>query len=154
MKLTIITTAIAASMLLFSCNNATNENSRKATETTTQKTHDHDHESEAIVLNNGQKWKVDENMMIHIQNMKNDISKLNTEDEKSYAELAKKLGKNIELLTSDCTMEGQAHDELHKWLLPFIDLSEAFSASKAKEEYAIELAKIKTSFETFNTYFE
>lgn len=153
MKLTIISTALVASMLLFSCNNATKENTKK-TETTTQEEHHHDHESEEIVLNNGAKWKVDENMMIHIQNMKNDISKLNTEDEKSYAELAKKLGKNIELLTSDCTMEGQAHDELHKWLLPFIDLSEAFSASKTKEEYAIELTKIKTSFETFNTYFE
>ena len=57
------------SLLLFSCNTKSKE--EKATEI---KTEEHQHsESETIQLNNGEKWKVDDNMMLHIRNMEKDI---------------------------------------------------------------------------------
>lgn len=153
MKLSHLTyAAIISSFIFVSCNNAPKENKTDSTEITTAE-HEHDSD-EAIVLNNGAKWKVDENMMVHIQNMENDINGFEAKSTDDYAALAKKIESNINLLTSDCTMEGQAHDELHKWLLPFIDLSDAFSDSKTEEEYASNFQKIKTSFTTFKTYFE
>lgn len=86
--------------------------------------------------------------------MENDVNTLKAKSAADYSLLAKNLESNIELLTSNCTMKGQAHDELHKWLLPFIDLSDAFSASKTEQEYAGNFQRIKTSFTTFNTYFQ
>ena len=51
-------------------------------------------------------------------------------------------------------MEGQAHDELHKWLLPFIDLVKEFSESKSEQEFTTHCEKIKTTFIEFNKYFQ
>lgn len=149
----IITTILLSSMLLFACNNSANEN-KKSESASHKDAHHHDEDNAVIVLNNGEKWKVDDNMMIHIRAMENDINEFNTQSEESYKELSKKLDKNIDLLTSNCTMEGQAHDELHKWLLPFIDLSENFKNSKTLQEYATHFEEIKTTFIHFNTYFK
>lgn len=144
---TTITTIIALSIFLFSCNDT------NATKHSTTQAHHHQHD-ETIALNKGKKWKVDKNMMTHIRNMENEVSIFTTESSKDYATLAKKINTNIGLLTSNCTMKGQAHDELHKWLLPFIELSEKFSASKTEKESTAIFQEIKTSFITFNTYFE
>lgn len=154
MKTTLISSIIAASLLLYTCNMPSTENSKQETETgLTQDEHDHEHESEAIALDNGKKWKVDENMMAHIRNMENDVNTFDTK-KAEYAALATKLSNNLDLLTSNCTMTGQAHDELHKWLLPFIDLSEEFGKSKNENESAAYYQNIKTTIVNFNTYFE
>ena len=131
-------------VLLFSCNTKSKE--VKIIEIKTEK-HQHS-ESEPIQLNEGRKWKVDENMMLHIRNMENDV--INFGEEKDYALLAGKLKANIELLTSNCTMKGKAHDELHKWLVPYMELVDAFY----KEKSAHQFTEIQHSFETFNQYFE
>jgi hypothetical protein len=47
-------------------------------------------------------------------------------------------------------MKGQAHDELHKWLLPYIELADDFSKDRSVEQFA----EIQHSFTTFNQYFE
>jgi len=51
-------------------------------------------------------------------------------------------------------MEGQAHDELHKWLLPFIELSEEFDVATELEEQEQIYREFKASFKIYNTYFE
>ena len=51
-------------------------------------------------------------------------------------------------------MTGQAHDELHKWLLPYIDLVAELSDAKAETEAAKQFENIQNSFITFNQYFK
>lgn len=116
------------------------------------KEHAHDN-NEDIALNNGEKWVVDTEMMQHIEKIVNDVQGFNIENS-DYAELANKIDKNLGLLTSNCTMKGQAHDELHKWLLPFIQLSKDFKNANSNDEAQKEYEKIKESFTTFNTYFK
>ncbi|MCB0401771.1 MAG: hypothetical protein KDD41_06790 [Flavobacteriales bacterium] len=112
---------------------------------------EHHHEHEAIALNNGEKWKVDDNMMLFIRNMEKATMGFEGTD---YAALAVEIDENIRSLTSNCTMEGQAHDELHKWLVPFIGLSEAFDVAEEEAEQERIYMEIKAAFEEFNTYFE
>ncbi len=115
------------------------------------KTEEHQHsESETIQLNNGEKWKVDDNMMLHIRNMEKDVVHFDQEKSTNYSLLAEKLKTNIDILTSNCTMKGQAHDELHKWLVPYIELVDSFS----KEKSANQFTEIQNSFKTFNQYFQ
>lgn len=141
------------STLMFSCQNEIKD--AKVEEVTTQEEHHHhDHESEAIQMDNGKKWKVNDDMMVHIQNMEKDVNSFESKSGADYASLAKKVETNIELLTSSCTMEGQAHEELHKWLLPFIELSNGLTKSKSEQESAEYFQKIKDSMSTFHTYFE
>ena len=47
-------------------------------------------------------------------------------------------------------MKGEAHDELHKWLVPYIELVDAFS----KEKSANQFIEIQHYFKTFNQYFQ
>ena len=144
LKIKIILLATAG-LFLFSCNTKSKE------EKTTQiKTEEHQHsDNEAIHLNDGEKWKVDDNMMEHIRNMENDIVAFTNKSDKNYTQLASKLKANLDLLTSNCTMKGQAHDELHKWLVPYIDLVDSLEKENTDEQFKA----IQHSFETFNQYF-
>lgn len=141
-----ITTILLSIFFLFSCKDKINKNT---TETTETEIHEHSAD-ESIQFNDGKKWKVDDNMLVHIRDMENEIASFEKEKPENYQTLAVDLKKNLDLLTSNCTMKGQAHDELHKWLLPFIDLIDEFSKDKSAEQFA----EIQHAFTTFNTYFE
>ncbi len=47
-------------------------------------------------------------------------------------------------------MAGKAHDELHTWLDPYIELVDSFS----KEKSANQFTEIQNSFKIFNQYFQ
>ena len=150
----LILSLAAFSLMLSSCGNSTNEKSNNQTEVAEHNEHHHDDESEAIELNNGEKWNVDTNMITHIRNMENDIISFAKVEQKDYKSLSNKLQSNIDLLTSNCTMKGKAHDELHKWLLPYIDMVKELSEAKDETEAEKQLHNIQTSFTTFNQYFQ
>ena len=149
-----ISTLVLATFFLFSCTDKVKTEAAETTETvetTGHDEHDHDHSEELTIhLNDGQKWKVDDNMMLHIRNMEKDIAAVSIDNPKEYQLLPEKLKKNLDLLTSNCTMEGQAHDELHKWLMPLIETVKDFSKDKSTEHFTA----IKNAFVTFNQYFE
>jgi hypothetical protein len=147
-------TLFAISLFLFSCGNTSNEKTKEQTETAIHEEHHQDDESEAIELNNGEKWKVDANMITHIRNMENDVNSFAKVEQKDYKSLAEKLQSNIDLLTSNCTMKGKAHDELHKWLLPYIDMVNELSETKDETEALNQFENIQTSFITFNQHFQ
>jgi uncharacterized lipoprotein NlpE involved in copper resistance len=154
MSKTLIISISAISLLLFGCGNRSNDKSNEQIETAIHEEHHHDDESEAIELNNGEKWKVDANMITTIRNMENDINSFANVEQNDFKSLAKKLQSNIDLLTSNCTMKGKAHDELHKWLLPYIDMVKELSDAKDEKEASKQFEKIQTSFTTFNQYFQ
>lgn len=151
LKMPILLSAIA--LMALSCGNNSAPKTIEKTEVVASEEHHHD-ATETIELNIGKKWKVDDNMMVYIQNIQNDVSAFDANSTKDYPKLAKEINKNIELLTSNCTMKGQAHDELHKWLVPFLGLAEAFEASKNNQEFEEHFQAIKSAFPTFHTYFE
>lgn len=141
-------------LVLFACNsNSDDTSTNKNTVPTTEEQHQHEH-SEAIELNNGEKWKVVDHMLLHIRNMEKDVAAFAKEDRTDYKKLAGKLEGNIELLTSNCTMEGRSHDELHKWLVPYMDLVTDLSNAKDEQEGKKHFHAIQESFVTFNTYFQ
>lgn len=114
----------------------------------------HGDKSEAIDFKNGEKWKVHDTMMLYMRVIERDINIFEETGSSDFAYLGRKLQANIELLTSNCTMEGKAHDERHKRLLPFIDLVYEFSKEK-DEKRSLELfSEIKGSMKTFNLYFQ
>jgi hypothetical protein len=149
----IIAITIVLSGLILGCNNSTKDKSDNMTDNTTNNEHHHN-ESEAIELNNGEKWQVDENMLFHIRNMEKDVVSFTKNKSKDYQNLADKLQINIDLLTSNCTMKGKAHDELHKWLLPYIDLVKELSETKDEPSASKQFDNIQASFNTFNQYFQ
>lgn len=107
-----------------------------------------------IELLGGKKWEVEAHMMSFIREMEAQVKEFEGTNEGSDAKLAQNLHTGIDSLTSNCIMKGQAHDELHKWLLPYIDLVGAFAASAGTAGSKDDFEAIKKSFGEFNTYFE
>ena len=147
--------------ITYGCNNPVKEENSEISNTKSlplSKESEHQHsESDSIELNNGAKWKVVSEMMAHIRNMESDInlfSETKQTELKDFTQLAARLQKNIDLLTSNCTMEGKAHDELHKWLLPYIDMVDKLNKSKNNDEALRTFEEIKASYKLFNIYFE
>ena len=142
------------SLFLFSCDDSFDDKAKKQTETVDKVRYHHDSEIQNIELDKGEKWKVTEKMLVIIRAMESDITALPKVHSKDYKLLSKKLQKNIDLLTSNCTMTGKAHNELHKWLLPYIDLVGELEAAE-NEVKAVEFFKdVEHSFHTFNKYFK
>lgn len=136
------------------CNEVVEEKEVVVEQEITTEEEEHHHDNEEIVLNNGEKWKVVDEMLAYIRNMETAVDDFENDSEKDYSALAQTIDKNIRELTSNCTMEGQAHDELHKWLVPFIGLSEEFDVATELDEQERIYQEFKVSFEAFNTYFE
>ena len=135
---------ISLTLITISCTNQTESNDNSDSPKNTYN----------IELINNEKWEVNKEMMVHIKNMESDIEAVSNQSSPNYAELGSSLGENIGLLTSSCTMTGKAHDELHKWLLPFIDLVKELNAANSKEEQQKSFETIQKSMNEFNTYFK
>jgi hypothetical protein len=109
----------------------------------------------SLELNNGQKWKVVPEMMGIIHDMEVNLETHSTNaDSLDYDGLGLKLQQGIDSLTQNCTMKGEAHDELHKWLVPYMELVEEFNAAEDELELNDLYQKLKESFIRFNTYFQ
>lgn len=148
---------IVLGVVLFSCGEATTEEKEVTQETIVAEEEHHYDENEAIVLDNGNKWVVVPEMMAFIKNIENGVVAFSKKENTTFEEhktLSILIDKNLEDLTSNCTMTGQAHDELHKWLLPFLDLASEYAESENIEDAKASFQKINQSFNEFKTYFE
>lgn len=154
MKIKFLLTSLL-SLALWGCNNSSNQtNSLPASNSMEQTQHQTNQNEYNIELENGKKWKVVDEMLTIIRNMENDVNAHAQTPDRDLKQLATKLQTNIDLLTSNCTMEGKAHDELHKWLLPYIDLVDVLAKSTNNNEAEKNFNAIKQSFVTFNQYFQ
>ena len=144
---------VGFSFLIFACQPAVNKASTSQLDSVSSKDEHHHEASEAILLNGTEKWKVDENMIVHIRNMEAEILAFDAANNSNVQALANKLAESLDLLTSNCTMKGQAHDELHKWLLPYIELVDEIKEKGNASNGDMYHQKLKDAFEQFNLYF-
>ncbi|MEZ4986407.1 MAG: hypothetical protein R2795_15440 [Saprospiraceae bacterium] len=107
-----------------------------------------------IQLNNGKKWAVNDEMKPHIEMGNSILLSYLEQDGSDYKKLAADLKTQNDQLIKSCTMKGESHDELHKWLHPHItlvsDLAEAENATTAKSL----VAQLEQSFKTYHNYFQ
>jgi len=108
-----------------------------------------------LLLNDGEKWQVVDHMMDELRQIEEIVIANNAiESAIVIDDIADSLIVHLDLLTSNCTMQGQAHDELHKWLVPFINLVNEFAKNEDEDIAKEQLKEMKKSFEVFNTYFK
>lgn len=101
-----------------------------------------------------QKWKINDEMIVHLKNMESSVLNFEGEELAEYHSLSDSLSKNIKLLLSSCTMKGKAHDALHSWLMPFFDLRDQLAESDDLE-IAIDVhQQMKLAFVDFRKKFE
>lgn len=107
-----------------------------------------------LELNQGEKWPVDPPMLNNISNMENAVGLYKSNSERDFEALATRMQQDLEELISKCTMEGKSHEELHKWLLPFMNLVAELSEVQDPEEAGRIVEEIKSALEIFHQYFK
>lgn len=98
-----------------------------------------------VELNNGERWKANAETTMGIENM---ISRMQSFSEKEnslgYHHLKDSLESDFTEIFQKCTMKGEAHNQLHNYLKPMIDLFEGLDSE--------ELEHNKKSFFTLNEH--
>lgn len=107
-----------------------------------------------LELNDGKKWVVDKPMMAHLRNLEQAVVEFDRTPGKNHALLASEIQEHLGRLVTHCTMEGKAHDELHKWLMPFLGLSADYSKAAELQVQRQKLQEIRHALRVFNEYFE
>lgn len=136
MKIFTITTILTLTLLASSCNNSANQN----------------HSTDPVIeLNNGQKWKVNEEMTPFILAGYKILNEYSGTD---FRALAKQLKSENNSLIKSCTMDGKSHDELHKWLHPHLELVDELKNAESEQKATEIIASLKKSYQAYNAYFE
>lgn len=162
----ISTILIAASLLVLGCNDQTathKENSHASQEnhhSETQKENSHTsheiHHSETakIRLNNGEKWMVNEEMKPFVIESEEILVQFMESESRDYQQLAAQLEAKNSGLIKSCTMKGESHDELHKWLHPHIDLIKELKQEEKLDKAKSLVQELNKSFKTYHQYFQ
>ncbi|MGB1038641.1 MAG: hypothetical protein ACPGYY_08345 [Bacteroidia bacterium] len=113
------------------------------------------HESNSdIELNNGKKWIVVPEMFAYITSIEDDINEFEGKTLVDHQQLSTQISTTLGKLTSNCTMTGKGHDELHKWLLPFLDMADEYKNSSSTENASKVLSEMKESYTVLHSNFE
>jgi len=142
-----------STFLLWGCNNSS-EKSATDQQEEIHVTHQQDDSSEAIELDNGEKWLVNEEMKPFVQKGAELVNAYIEENKTGFKELAGQLQEENNQLIKSCTMDGKSHDELHKWLHPHLELVKELEnesdAVKAKEI----VKQLQHSYQEYGDYFK
>jgi hypothetical protein len=149
-KITFLTITFLTSIFVVSCN----QNKKQQTDESVQ-TIEESHESEAVLeLNNGDLWLANAETTEGIQQMNQVVANFtDTENMDAYLDLKSKLETEFGTIISKCTMTGEAHDQLHNFLLPMKPLFKYLAA----EDMAIRksgLEKLTKHLSKYSTYFK
>lgn len=142
-------------LALSACGTASEKNTDSNAE---EKHQEMEHKEDAVtdnqvLLNNGERWKVNPEMIPHLQAAEKRLIAYRDNSETDYKTLAMELKSYNDQLISSCTMQGESHDQLHLWLHPHIKLVKALSEAKNVEEADSIIAELKVSYEKYHKYF-
>ena len=121
----------------------------------TKQTVEHKDESENVLkLDNGNLWSANTETTDGIKNMIAFMSSF-TEKENlmAYATLNQNLENEFGTIITKCTMKGEAHNQLHNYLIPMKSLIKGLKSSEliiCKENYK----KLNIQLETYAAYFK
>ena len=107
-----------------------------------------------INLNNGEKWSVNDEMKPHIEEGHLILRTYIESEETDYKSLAVELKGQNESLIHSCTMTGESHDELHKWLHPHMELLTQLIKEEDPAKANEVIDQIQASFENYHHYFK
>lgn len=125
---------------LFACNSAQKPEAEKTTLN--------------IELNEGEKWNVNDEMKPHILGAETILDLYISNENSDYLGLESELRALNQNLIKSCSMKGESHDELHKWLLPHMNILKALKDSKSEANAMQQIANLQNSFDLYHQYFK
>jgi len=159
MKHVILTLGVFSLGFLMSCDNSVEKETQENVEQQEhQDEHDHEHEEEMesdnVSEDNGEKWKVNEEMKPYVMQGQGFVTAYSDSGDEDYKSLAVNLAEQNDQLIASCTMGGKSHDELHKWLLPHIELTKKLQNTSHLDEANYIVSKLLESYGMYHKYFQ
>ncbi len=128
--------------------------------------HDHDHEkvepnheehSESeftLDLNDGNLWLANFETTDGIGKMVGLMDSFSDKESvEAYSNLSKDLNASLNTILKECTMEGEAHDNLHTYLFPMFGMIAGIGSTDLKT-CEVNYSELKTQLSEYNNYFE
>jgi hypothetical protein len=109
---------------------------------------------DGLDLNEGKKWKANPETTEGIHNMIAIIEDDKSSSIEDYSILAEELGEEKTNIFKQCTMKGEAHENLHAYLIPLIHLIGDLSEDSTPDEAAKTVSEIKAHTKAYDFYFE
>ncbi len=144
------------SMLILSCNNKKEDvtmDSHTEMEATMHDEHAMGDTSEAIRLNNNEKWMVNTEMKPFVMKGEQLVNTYKESKGTDYKALASKLKTQNDQLIKSCTMDGASHDELHKWLHPHLELTQKLEKETDATAADATVRELQNSYKQYHEYF-
>jgi hypothetical protein len=109
----------------------------------------------ALHLNNGKKWKANEETNASIARMF-EIAKEDIEEGRIsyYAAMGERLNIEKETLFKECTMKGEEHNQLHLYIVPLLDKFGSLEFVSNEDEAMILQKNILKDLNNYHNYFE
>ncbi|MCO6496285.1 MAG: hypothetical protein J5I50_01355 [Chitinophagaceae bacterium] len=124
-----------------------------------EEVHEHaeDAAEEALSLNDGVKWQSDAATTENVSALKTMADNFNADtggDAEQFRALGENLQEGLNQLIQQCTMDGPAHDELHKWLEPVIkNIKNLKDVADADEGQKL-LTELKGRLNNYSNFFQ
>lgn|SRR5690606_29120080 len=139
-------------LLFWSCNDAVKKTASKEVENHTE--NHYNKNADALELNEGEKWAVNEEMKPFVSKQEDLLHTYVQSDQSDYKALAGQLQEQNKQLIQSCTMTGKSHDELHKWLHPYMALLVDLEQAESKENADQLISAVHAWFETYHAHFK
>jgi hypothetical protein len=105
-------------------------------------------ESPEVELNEGEPWPANAETITGIDNLKQLAERFDSSSD-SYEELQSQMREEFSLIFKNCTMKGEAHEQLHNYLLPLMDFFGELTTSNQDAA----LTAIRKHLAQFDEYF-
>ena len=103
-----------------------------------------------VQLDNGKKWKANPETITGIRNMRR-LTDAGIAGTLQQQPLVDSLQQELKTIFDKCTMKGEAHEQLHQYLVPLKNRLDILKTGAKREETLLD---IRAYLETFDNYFE
>lgn len=162
MKKSVLIYGIAMSFLIACQSNAEHHDGHNTEVATEADNHDHaadEHAAHAanaavVQLDNGQKWPANLETTEGIEKMSGMLAALPADAQSAdYLALKTKLESEFATILQKCTMTGEAHNQLHNYLLPMKDLIGELESNAIEEQQEV-VVQLNAYLNDYDLYFQ
>ena len=147
---------IIISVLLISCKQKSEQEQIpvEVQQETTEVEESHESIDGTVTLNKGELWVANPETTEGIEKMKKRMSLFkDSENVEAYSVLKTGLEEDFTELFEKCTMKGEAHNQLHNYLFPFLDLFDGLESSDL-ETCKKSFTELDIHLDEYSNYFE
>jgi len=149
-KISKLIALLAITLSIISCGN-TSEKKESKKETieeikVVKRTETEQHDSnEELTLNNGKRWEANLETTDGVKKLQMQLKGFSEKESvEAYVTLTKELEETFAEIFAKCTMKGEAHNQLHNFLKPMLDLFDGMKSS--------DLENCKSSYDILNKH--